>query len=491
MNKENQQEQIFKKVILSLSIAAFALTACQPTPTQQATEIITTEPTHAGTLAPPETPTPFPTETPTNTQTAAPVFEPWISLEPVASGLTAPVALAAPDDGSERLFIVDQIGLIYIVDGEDNLIETPFLDLQDKLVTLSANYDERGLLGMAFHPAYTSNGRFFVYYSAPLQDGGQAGYNHTNVLSEFRVSDGDPNQADPNSEKIILQIDQPQANHNAGAITFGPDGYLYIPLGDGGSGSDVGIGHSQDWYAANAGGNGQDVENNMLGSILRIDIDKGDPYAVPEDNPNISENFPEIWAYGFRNPYRMAFDPGGDHELFLGDAGQDLWEEVSIVQAGGNYGWNVREGAHCFSTSNPENPNAITDCPKEDNLGNPLIDPIIEFPNSSHPDGGLGTTIIGGVVYRGDLLPAWDGRYLFGQWSTSFRSPQGGLFVATRPEDDSWDFEDVQIANHDNNGLGAYLLALGQDQNGEVYVLTSLNVGPSGNTGSVTRVISP
>lgn len=449
------------------------------------------QPTKPPSAQPSATHTNEPEDTSTIPPTLAPVFEPWIQLEQVASGLAAPVALAAPDDGSSRLFIVDQVGVVFIVDNQDTLLETPFIDIRDKMVGLNSSYDERGLLGMAFHPNFAENGRFFLYYSAPLRANGPNDWDHTSHLSEFSISANDPNRADPDSEKIILQIDQPQGNHNSGAIAFGPDGFLYVPLGDGGSGSDIGPGHAQDWYAENAGGNGQDVEANMLGSILRIDIDNGDPYAIPGDNPQISQNFPEIWAYGFRNPYRMAFDPAGQGELFVGDAGQELWEEVSIVKAGGNYGWNVREGAHCFSTANPSDPDAIRDCPTEDPEGDPLIDPILEFPNIKHPDGGLGTTIVGGVVYRGDRLPAWDGRYIFGQWSRSFRSPEGGLFVATRSETNTWDFEAVQIVDREGGELGEYLLALGQDSLGEVYALTSRSAGPSGTTGTVYRFSTP
>lgn len=474
-------------------MAVFLMTACQPAPTQDITQTLTTEPPLNETSVPTQT---LSTESPETTSdsptpTPAPVFEPWITLTSIATGLTAPVALAAPDDGSGRLFIVDQVGLIHLVNSADALLETPFLDIRDKLVNLNASYDERGLLGMAFHPDYAENGRFFLYYSAPLRPGAPSGYNHTSLVSEFRVSESDPNLADTDSERIIMEIDQPQENHNAGSIVFGPDGYLYIPLGDGGSAHDRGTGHAEDWYDVNQGGNGQDVEDNLHGSILRIDINNGDPYAIPTDNPQISENFPEIWAYGFRNPYRIAFDPSGDRELFVGDAGQSLWEEVSIVEAGGNYGWNVREGAHCFSTADPGNPNAITNCPGEDSLGNPLIDPIIEFRNSSHPEGGLGTSIVGGVVYRGDLLPAWDGRYIFGQWSTNFRSPAGSLFVATRSEDNSWTFEPIIIPDRKGSALDEYVLALGQDAQGEVYVLTSSSTGPSGDTGVVYRILPP
>jgi glucose/arabinose dehydrogenase len=161
------------------------------------------------------------------------------------------------------------------------------------------------------------------------------------------VSDAGANQADPASERIVLEVDQPQSNHNAGQIAFGPDGYLYIPLGDGGAANDVAVGHSPQ-------GNGQDT-SNILGSILRIDVDNGDPYGIPADNPFVGDdNIPdEIFAYGFRNPYRIAFDRGGDQSLFVSDAGQDQWEEVDIVTIGGNYGWNIKEGTHCFDPNNP------------------------------------------------------------------------------------------------------------------------------------------
>lgn len=482
-----------KLLFISLGLL-LVLSACQSvgsTPTPMITET-TQNPTATEIAA-----TSKPTATTASTQTATepPVaFTPQVGLQQVAAGFAAPVTLAAPDDGTGRLFVVDQVGLIYVIDRDDNLLNTPFLDLHSKLVNLDGNYDERGLLGLAFHPNYADNGRFFVYYSAPASGILHLGWNHTSVIAEFRVSADDSNLANPNSERIIMQVDQPQANHNSGAITFGPDGYLYIPLGDGGNADDVGVGHASDWYDVNKGGNGQDLESNPLGSILRIDIDNGDPYSVPADNPNLSENYLETWAYGFRNPYRIAFDPGGSHELFVGDAGQDLWEEVSIVQAGGNYGWNVKEGSHCFSTANPDTPDVITSCPTEDPQGQPLIDPIIEFPNSDNPNGGLGATVIGGVVYRGSALPAWDGRYVFGQWSLSGRSPQGNLFVATRPANDAsgmWSFEPVQIAGRDGSNLGEFLLGFGQDTAGEVYVLTSSRTGPGGTSGVVYRIISP
>lgn len=416
---------------------------------------------------------------------------PYADLQQVAGGFASPVALAVPDDGTNRLFIVDQAGLIYIIDDTDTLLPTPFLDISDRLVTLNAGGDERGLLGLAFHPDYATNGRFFVYYSAPLRAGGTGA--HTNQVSEFQVDSGNPNLADPNSEKIIIQIDHPQSNHNAGPILFGPDGTLYIAQGDGGGGSDVGTGHASDWYAVNGGGNGQDNEANMLGAILRIDVDSGDPYAIPADNSAISTNFPEIWAFGFRNPYRMTFDTGGTQELFVADVGQNLWEEANIVESGGNYGWNVREGAQCFSTADPDNPDAITSCPTQDPEGNPLIDPIIEFPNHDHPDGGFGTAIIGGVVYRGGEVASWEGNYIFGNWSRNYQ-PDGDLFIGVRPATDTgqlWDYQAIELSNTSNGRLNQYLLAIEQDLAGQVYLLTSGQTGPSGTSGQVFRLVPP
>src|ERR687892_1944271 len=227
-----------------------------------------------------------------------------VGLKQVADGLTSPLTVIQPPDDSGRLFIVDQAGDIRILAADGTLLAEPFLDLRDKIVPLQAAFDERGLLGLAFHPHYADNGRFFVYYSAPLRDGGPEGFDHTSHVSEFRVS-ADPNRADPASERIILQVDEPQFNHNGGTVLFGPDGFLYISLGDGGGADDVGLGHVEDWYEANAGGNGQDITQNLLGNILRIDVDAGAPYGIPSDNPftakpGCADGCDEIFAYGFR-----------------------------------------------------------------------------------------------------------------------------------------------------------------------------------------------
>jgi glucose/arabinose dehydrogenase len=427
----------------------------------------------------------------------SPLGEPRdIGVSLVADGLTAPVALVEPPDGSGRLFVIDQIGLIRIIDAEGSLRPAPFLDLRSRIVPLMADFDERGLLGLAFHPGYATNGRFFVYYSAPLRPGAPAGFDHTSHISEFHVS-ADPNQADPASERIILQVDKPQFNHNGGTLLFGPDGDLYISIGDGGGADDVGLGHVEDWYAANAGGNGQDIQQNLLGNILRIDIDAGAPYGIPPDNPftatsGCSDGCDEIFAYGLRNPYRMSFDMGGSHQLFVGDAGQELWEEVSIVTPGGNYGWNVKEGTHCFSTANPDESPA--ECPDEVQsgirAGDPLIDPVIEYANHHQP-GGLGAVVVGGHVYRGDALPQLAGRYVFGDWSREFEEPDGTLFVASPRKKGLWLMQELRVANRPSGRIDHYVLGFGQDLSGEVYVLVTESTGPTGATGKVFKLVRP
>jgi glucose/arabinose dehydrogenase len=430
---------------------------------------------------------------PATPEPARPPLEPAVALELVADGLTAPVSLATPGDGSGRLFIVDQIGVIRVLTAEGELLDEPFLDIRDRMVSLNAGYDERGLLGMAFDPDYEESGRFALYYSAPLVGGGPEGWDHTSRLSWFTVSDDDTNVADPDSEVSILEVDQPQPNHNGGEIAFGPDGYLYVALGDGGGANDVGTGHVEDWYGRNRGGNGQDISENLLGSILRIDPTTEDPYGLPEDNPFFGEGatgLAEIWAYGLRNPYRFSFDAGGDRELFAADVGQNLWEEVDIVTRGGNYGWNVREGSVCFSPESPSK--APQQCPSADPEGKPLIDPVIEYQNGNAP-GGLGLAVVGGYVYRGEALPGFEGRYVFGDWSTSFGGPGGALFVATRPDsgDGRWSFQQLEIVTNEGGSLGAYLLGFGQDAEKELYVLTSGRAGPSGSTGQVWRIVPP
>ena len=442
----------------------------------------------------------LPAALPTPALAQSPMGDPiTVGVRLVADGFTSPVHLVAPPDGSGRLFVVDQVGLVWILDADGTRLPAPFLDLRARLVTLRPSFDERGLLGLAFHADYAANGRFFVYYSAPLRAGAPAGFDCTSTVSELRVS-SDPNLADPASEVVLLQVDKPQFNHNAGTVAFGPDGYLYVSIGDGGRANDVGLGHVEDWYADNGGGNGQDVEQNLLGNLLRLDVDGASPYAIPPDNPfaagaGCADGCDEIYAYGFRNPYRFSFDMGGSRALLVGDAGQGLWEEVSLVSRGGNYGWNVKEGTHCFdaedNTTSPASCPAVVGAPHPD-AGAPLLDPVIEYANSNHPDvEGLGVVVIGGHVYRGRDLPQLRGRYVFGDFSRGFFPPDGTLLAATPRKSGLWRIQELRVAGSPDGRLHHYVLGFGQDTAGEVYVLTSDSLGPSGATGKVHRLIGP
>ena len=401
-----------------------------------------------------------------------------VDIELVADGFVSPVAFVSANDGTNRMFLVDQTGLVKVVDMEGKVQENNFLDLQDKVVKLSQNYDERGLLGLAFHPNFRENGRFFVYYSAPLRNGAPVNWNHTGVLSEFTVDKSNPNMAEANSEKIILQIDQPQSNHNGGLIAFGGDGYLYITLGDGGAANDVGAGHSKI-------GNGQDL-STMLGKILRIDIDKDAPYSIPEDNPFVGKDgLDEIYAFGLRNPYHISFDAGGNDELFVADVGQDLWEEVNIVTKGGNYGWNIKEGNHCFDSANPEQSPAA--CATTDAGGGPLLDPIIEY---NHFDNRGGVAAVGGYVYRGKLIKGMTGNYVFADWSRSFSKGDGSLFAAELVEG-KWLMRELKFSNRQNDRLGLFIKGVGQDADKELYLLTTETLGPTGDSGKIFKILSP
>ena len=413
---------------------------------------------------------------------------PEVRLELVAEGFTTPVALVPSPDDTGRIFVVDQNGLISIVSADGAVLDPPFADLRDHMVELSGGYDERGLLGLAFHPDFRENSLVYIHYSAPLRPGAPPDWNHTGHISEFRVSDDNPDALDLASERVLLQVDQPHWAHNGGSIAFGPDGYLYIGLGDGGHGGDVGTGHVDDWYETNRGGNGQDIESNLLGSILRIDVDVEEGYGIPGDNPFVEETgLDEIWAYGFRNPYRFSFDTGGDRQLFVGDVGQDRWEEINIAQAGGNYGWNVREGFGCFFTDAADQ---APFCPDEDPSGAALLDPILEMANSGSPGGGISRAILGGYLYRGTEMPGLYGHYIFGSWSDEWNLPSGRIFFARHPASGQarWEFQQLEMDIAVDGALDHYLVGLGQGLDGELYVLTTDTLGPSGTTGRVYRL---
>ncbi|MGD2115510.1 MAG: PQQ-dependent sugar dehydrogenase [Acidobacteriota bacterium] len=365
-----------------------------------------------------------------------------LSLEPVVGGLDLPVGAVHAGDGSGRLFVLEQTGAVRIVrDGE--ILPEPFLDLS-RVVSCCG---ERGLLGLAFHPDFPDDDRFFVHFTVPLAN--------TRVV-EYRVSAGDPDRADPASARTLLALGQPFGNHNGGQLAFGPDGYLYIGLGDGGG-------------AGDPLGNGQDV-TTLLGAILRIDVDRTDPglpYAVPPDNPTypgVPGARREIWAYGLRNPWRFGFDRAtGD--LFVGDVGQSRWEEIDLLPAdtagaagptGWNLGWSRKEGDHCFD------PPAGCEIPG-------LVDPILEY---SHDEG---CSVTGGFRYRGAASPPLDGVYVYGDfcrgtvWGAD-PDPGGGAWSAAELLD-----------------TGFALSSFGEDEAGELYV-TEYAPAPGGR---LHRLVGP
>ncbi|HEX2717444.1 MAG TPA: PQQ-dependent sugar dehydrogenase [Gemmatimonadaceae bacterium] len=424
-----------------------------------------------------------------------------VGLELVAAGFTQPVGIVNSGDDSDRLFVIDQVGRVMIIREDGTVAPTPFLDVSAKIVPLNRFYDERGLLGLAFHPKFEENGKFYVYYSRPYAAGEPRpapGYNHVARIAEYRVMLGNPDLADPTSERVVLEVDKPQSNHNGGTIAFGPkDGYLYISIGDGGGANDVGLGHVEDWYAVNRGGNGQDVEANLLGNILRIDVDGARPYAIPRDNPLVGKpGRDELFAWGFRNPWRFSFDSKGDHDLIVGDAGQNRWEEVSVAVNGGNYGWNVKEGRHCFSTATPNAdlpscPNAVPANNGTATPAGPLIDPVIEYRNLKQGavNGGIGLVVVGGNVYRGSDVKPLKGLYVFGDWSDSFGGPPTGELFAATPGGPDWPFRKIVLATSPDGELHERVLGFGEDRHRELYLTTTSLSGPAGTTGKVFRFI--
>lgn len=334
-----------------------------------------------------------------------------IALRAIVTGLSDPLYLTHAGDRSGRLFVVEQAGAIRIVK-EGRLFSRPFLDIRSRVISGG----EMGLLSVAFHPQYERNGRFFVNYTAD-----RSGLK--TIIAEYRVS-SNPDVADPD-ERVLLTIDQPYRNHNGGLNTFGPDGMLYIGMGDGGSARDP---HN----------NGQRLDT-LLGKMLRIDVDGGTPYHVPPDNPfvNRAGARDEIWAYGLRNPWRFSFDRTTG-KLLLGDVGQNAWEEVDLIEKGRNYGWRIMEGAHCHIPQ--------TDC---DTHG--LVLPIAEYRTS------LGCSVTGGYVYRGTRIRDMSGRYIFGDYC-------GGQIWTLRERAGRWTMALLLSTQH-------RISSFGEDEAGELYVV--------------------
>lgn len=343
-----------------------------------------------------------------------------LRLERVADGLDFPTFLTAPPGAADRLFVTEKSGVVRVI-RDGRLLPESFLDLRDRVSTSG----ERGLLSLAFHPEYARNGRFFVYLTDP--EGAVR-------IVEYRVSSADPDRADPASARTVLTIPQPYANHNGGLAAFGPDGNLYLGLGDGGSGGDP-----QE--------NGQNP-GTLLGAMLRIGVDGEAPYTIPPDNPFVDTPGarPEVWAYGVRNPWRFAFDRETD-DLYIADVGQNRWEEVNALPLsraeGANYGWDRMEATHCFE-------------PEEGCDRSGLTLPVLEYGRED------GCAVTGGYVYRGTRIPWLRGTYLYSDfcegWIRSFRL-RGG--EATERRD--WTDQLGELGN---------VVSFGEDAVGELYVLT-------------------
>ncbi|MEJ7559834.1 MAG: PQQ-dependent sugar dehydrogenase [Pedobacter sp.] len=361
-----------------------------------------------------------------------------LNTQQLAATLQAPTAMAFPSPN--EIWITEQTGKIRVIKN-GKLIDESILNLKSKLPPMNDGYEERGLLGIALHPKFKSNKKFYVYYSTPSSQKS----NHTGVLAEYNLT----SPLDPESGRIIFMIEEPDGNHNGGCIQFGPDGYLYVSLGDGGGQGDK---HGEI-------GNGQEL-NTLHGKILRIDIDTAKGYKIPPDNPFVGKpgTRPEIWAYGFRNPWRFSFDRASG-KLFAGDVGQNEWEEVDIVKKGGNYGWRLMEGTHCY--------NPAKDC---DTTGLEL--PITEY---SHREG---ISVTGGYVYNGKQIPGLKSKYVFSDWwgpvfylqKTGAKWTRGKIVLKGLPE-------------------GRRITGFGEDSSGELFVLINPETGPENTGGGVYKIV--
>jgi len=364
-----------------------------------------------------------------------------VKVKQITDNLRSPTAVTFP--GNSEIWVTEQPGLVRVVNN-GKLLAEPLLDLRSKMLKVNNGYEERGLLGICLHPQFKSNKKFYVFYSATTT----GKFDHKDVIAEYRLS-ANGGKIDPNSGRIILAVDKPEGNHDGGCIQFGPDGYLYISFGDGGGQGDK---HGEF-------GNGQN-KNALLGKILRIDVNMGSPYNVPKSNPFVGKKDirPEIWAYGFRNPYRFSFDKTTG-ELFAGDVGQDLWEEVDIVKKGANYGWRLMEGTHCY--------NPATGC---DIKG--ITMPIAEY---SHKEG---ISVIGGYVYSGKQLAVLKSKYVFADWV--------GKAFYLQKSGNGWQRGKIAL-----QGMPADLkiIGFGEDPSGELYILTNADTTPENAKGSIYQIV--
>ena len=391
-----------------------------------------------------------------------------IELTKVVGGLNKPLAMVQPK-GDPRLFIVEQDGLIKVL--ENGVITGALVDLSSKLVSQNKDYDERGLLGLAFHPNFKQNGRFFVAYSSPIDEQTQSiypKYSHINVIEEFIAPKNSSQKVSPDSGKRILSIPWPHMNHNGHWISFGPDNKFYVATGDGG--------YANEWTPETIADsyNSQKLDN-YFGKILRIDVDRksnNKAYSIPSDNPmvKLKSALPEIWAFGMRDPWRCSFDTAGSKHLFCGDVQQDNYESIKIIAKGKNMGWPVVEGRmHCFNWESSRTKSVSCD-----KAGiNPAI---LDYANcTAIPENCKGISVTGGYMHRGSNAKL-NGKYIFGDWSKRFDQNDGQIFIASANAKDEWTMETpvVTMTGMPSNQKLPYILAFAQDAKGDVYVLTAL-----------------
>ena len=432
-----------------------------------------------------------------------------LDVELVADGLVAPVNLTFAPDGSGRRFIVDQTGLVLILTRGGRLLPRPFLDITDRVV-IQSEFDERGLLDLVFHPRFGSNGKFYVQYSAQRQgenicvdENGVVPENpegcplqYTRRVAEFRVSPTDRNWVDPATERTLFETQWPGRKHNGGGLAFGPDRMLYIGLGDAGfvhgpSGADDPFNVDPDLLFGDL--LAQDL-TLLYGKILRIDVDRGDPYGIPSDNPFVgADGIPdEIFAWGFRNPYRISFDRGGDRAMYVSAPAETLFEATYKVTGPGNYGWARKEGTHCFERTTAFAPPAT--CAGVGPLGEPIHDPIIEYlnfavddPRSQFPGDGFGRASVGGHIYRGEAIKWLRGRFVQGDFALNLLDGQI-LEAKRRPSGHLWKLRRAFVFDPSDPVRSGFMKGIGVDAEGELYAITG-NFTPTGLEGRIWKIV--
>ena len=465
---------------------------------------------------------------------------PGLNVELVADGLVAPLDLTFAPDNSGRRFIVDQTGLILILEPGGQMREVPFLDIRDRVVVQSA-FDERGLLALAFHPDYAVNGKFYLHYSAPREgpnicvdengavpsDPAGCPLQHTRRISEFTASPPGASTVDPATERVVFKIQWPGRKHNGGGLAFGGDGMLYIGLGDGG------------WiHGPDGDGDPFDADPDLFfgdllaqdltryyGKILRIDVNGDDfpaddqfNYGVPPDNPfaNVGGIPSEIFAWGFRNPFRISFDRGGDRAMYVSATAETFFEATYKITGPGNFGWAIREGTHCIVRSSayappetfacdagadcPSGPqitfcgeNGRCTCPDAGPLGEPIQDPVIEYlnfaverPQSQFDGVGFGRASLGGHIYRGSQIPWLVGQFVQGDFAID--TFNGQIMVAEPHRDKLWKLRRAFVFDATDPARAGFMKAIGQDAAGELYAITG-NFSAAGLEGKVWKIV--